>query len=743
MVARCLVVDERHQRHLARFDRHEFAPGTAVGDHVADAAEKAIAAAGGHQHLDLGLARDAMHDLGPALHFHQRRSRRAVAARARQARRIDAVGASGRVEKNHRIDGAASQQRSQAVALLERQRSRIDAVALARAHPAVFREDHRQRFVQHRRLQHRFFRFLDHRAALVAERLDVGLDFLDHQRFQRLAAAEHFLQPLLLLRQAFEFLFQFDVLEPGQLAQAHLEDVLGLPVGELERAHQVGLGIVRIADQLDHLVHVEQHQQPPFEHVDAVEHLVQAESGAPRHRGETEFQPLGEDVLQVLAGGPPVQSDHHQVDRGVGLHAGFRQHEIDELVLVLARGLGLEHQAHRVAAVGFVARAIEHRQHQLLFALLLRGERFLPRPCLRIGDGLDLLKDFARRGARRQLVHHHLPLPARKALYGPARAHPHRAAAVGIGLAHLGARRDDLAAAGEVRALDVFHHPGEREFGFADERDRGVGDFGQVVAGNLGGHAHGDARGAVQQHHRQARRQQLRLDHAAVVVGREIHGAAVEFRQQHLGEFGQARLGVAHRRRLVAVARAEVALAVHQRVAQAEVLRDAHHRVIHGGVAVRMELAEHVADHARGFLARRAGAPVHFPHGVEDARLHRLLPVGHARQRAVLDRAHRVLQILQRRVFGERQRVAEFARERRKVGRLLATAATAALRGRRRGALVVVVFAVLALTFVLAVANRRRGAAARCTRRLQGIFRRGHGQAFKQIVLISHPSHSC
>ena len=45
------------------------------------------------------------------------------------------------------------------------------------------------------------------------------------------------------------------------------------------------------------------------------------------------------------------------------------------------------------------------------------------------------------------------------------RAHAHRAAAVGVGFAHLGARRDDLAAAGEVRALDVFHHSGQLSSG--------------------------------------------------------------------------------------------------------------------------------------------------------------------------------------------------------------------------------------------------------------------------------------
>ncbi len=61
----------------------------------------------------------------------------------------------------------------------------------------------------------------------------------------------------------------------------------------------------------------------------------------------------------------------------------------------------------------------------------------------------------------------------------------------------------------------------------------------------------------------------------------------------------QPRFGVAHRRGAVAVAAAEVALAVDQRIALREILRHAHQRVVGGLVAVRVEAAEHVADHAR------------------------------------------------------------------------------------------------------------------------------------------------
>ena len=67
----------------------------------------------------------------------------------------------------------------------------------------------------------------------------------------------------------------------------------------------------------------------------------------------------------------------------------------------------------------------------------------------------------------------------------------------------------------------------------------------------------------------------------------------------------QARLGVAIRRRRVAVDRAEVALAVHQGVAHGEVLREADQRVVDRRVAVRVVVAEDFADDLRALAVAR------------------------------------------------------------------------------------------------------------------------------------------
>ena len=72
-------------------------------------------------------------------------------------------------------------------------------------------------------------------------------------------------------------------------------------------------------------------------------------------------------------------------------------------------------------------------------------------------------------------------------------------------------------------------------------------------------------------------------------------------------DLGQPRFGVAHGGGIIAVDIAEIALPVDQRIALGEILREAHQRVVDRLVAMRMELAHHVADDLGGLLERGAG----------------------------------------------------------------------------------------------------------------------------------------
>ena len=223
--------------------------------------------------------------------------------------------------------------------------------------------------------------------------------------------------------------------------------------------------------------------------------------------------------------------------------------------------------------------------------------------------------------------------------------HPQAAAPGVIGIADAGAAQDHPAG-WEIRAGDQLHQRIDADLGPLDVGQAAVDHLAQIVGRDVGGHAHGDAAGAVDQQVGKARRQDHRLLGRLVVVVLEIDGVLVDVVQQGVaGRPGQPRLGVAHGRRRVAVHRAEVALAVDQRQAHGEVLRHAHHGVVDRRIAVGVVLAHYVADHAGGLAVGPVPVVARFLHGIENAPVHRLQAVAHVRQGAGHDHAHGVIEV--------------------------------------------------------------------------------------------------
>ena len=194
------------------------------------------------------------------------------------------------------------------------------------------------------------------------------------------------------------------------------------------------------------------------------------------------------------------------------------------------------------------------------------------------------------------------------------------AAAVGIDGLDLGAgTHDDAAAArkirrldaveahdqarrGEIRPFDDVHQVCNRAVRMIQHIDHRVDGLAHVVRRNVGGHAHRDAAGTVDQQVREAGGQHLRLHQRFIEVGIEIHRLLVQIGGQICRHLGKARLGVTHGRGAVAIHGAEVALAFHQHIAHGEILRQTHHGVVDGGIAVGVIFTKHVA-HDAGALA--------------------------------------------------------------------------------------------------------------------------------------------
>ncbi|SIH65054.1 Uncharacterised protein [Mycobacteroides abscessus subsp. abscessus] len=169
-------------------------------------------------------------------------------------------------------------------------------------------------------------------------------------------------------------------------------------------------------------------------------------------------------------------------------------------------------------------------------------------------------------------------------------------------------------------------------------------DLARVVRGHVRRHAHGDARGPVDEEVGERGGQDVGLGERVVVVGDEVDDLFVEAGDHLHRRRRQPRLGVAGCGGSV-VEGAEVAVAVDEGDPHDEVLAEPHERVVDRGVAVRVELAHDVTDDARGLDVAAVGSQSHVAHLVDDAPLHRLEAVTGVGQSSRIDDRVGVLEV--------------------------------------------------------------------------------------------------
>jgi hypothetical protein len=356
----------------------------------------------------------------------------------------------------------------------------------------------------------------------------------------------------------------------------------------------------------------------------AVARLAQVEHRAPRHDLAAVAQERVQELLEV-------EELRLAVDQRDHVHAeGFlHRRELVEVVEDDLRDLAalqLDHRAH-ARLVGFVAQVRDALDALLAHQLADLDEQ------LRLVHLVGQLVDDDG-----------LAVALADLLDVRARAHHDAPAAGEVALLHFGHAVDDPRG-GEIRRRHDLDELRDRGLGIREQRQARIHDLAQVVRRDVGRHADGDARGAVDEEVGELGGQDQRLGLAAVVVRPEIHRFLVEIGEQLVRDLRHADLGVAHGRGVVAVHRAEIALAVDQGITQAEVLRHAHDRVVHRGIAVRMVLADHVADDARRLLVRLVPVVRKLVHRIEDAAMDGLEAVTDIGERASHDHAHGVIEV--------------------------------------------------------------------------------------------------
>ena len=203
----------------------------------------------------------------------------------------------------------------------------------------------------------------------------------------------------------------------------------------------------------------------------------------------------------------------------------------------------------------------------------------------------------------------------------------------------------DVGAGREIRAGHDLHHFLERSVWLFDQENGGFHNLAKVVRRNVGGHADGDAAGAVHEEIGNARRENNRLFTGLIEVGDEIDRFFFKIRENVFGDLGEARFGVPHGRRWIAVDGTEIPLAIDERVTHVEVLRQANKRGVDDCFTVRVIIAGSVAADLGALAVAAIGGEAQIVHGDEDAALDGLEAVANVGKRARDDDAHRVVEI--------------------------------------------------------------------------------------------------
>ena len=536
--------------------------------------------------------------------------------------------------KDHQLVGGFGMQRHEgAVAVLELDLCIERLMALHRADPAHFRQDHGDRLALDHRIhvdRGNLARLADFGAAQAAgggfAELAARLaQFFGDAGPLRAVIGQHGLQGGALGGQVFVLAAQFHFFKAAQGAQAHVQDRLDLHIGQLEFGDHHRLGIVLIADDLDHAVEVQEGNHIAFQHLEP---------------GGDLFQPVVRASHQHLA--PVVEEGaQHLFQRADLGHATVDQH------------------VHVQPEADLKVRDAEQRRHQLL-GVDVAGTRFQ--------DDADILGGFvAHIGKDRhflglddlgqtldQLGFLHLigdlgddDLPATTAqiLDRPARAQAQAAASGAVGFGDGLARFDQHAAGREIRAGDDGDQRVVARIRRLDQMQAGVDDFVQIMGRHVGRHADRDARGAIAQKVRKGRRQHDGFFQRAVIVRAEIDGILGQPLHQGLGGGGQTGLGVAGGGGVVAVDIAEIALTVDQRIAHGKGLRQTRHGIIDRRIAMRVIVAHHVAGDLGRFAERPGRRQAQLAHRVKDAAMHGLEPIAGIGQRTVHDRRQRIGQV--------------------------------------------------------------------------------------------------
>ena len=245
-------------------------------------------------------------------------------------------------------------------------------MALHRADPAHLGQDHRHRLaldhavhVQRLNIDRggNFRPPLPARRRFAEQAADLAQLIADARPLQGLVSHQRG-QALLFVQQAVTFGAQFDFLQLAQGAQAHVQDRLGLNLGQAHAAapilgQQARLGFVMGADDLDHAVEVQIGDDIAFQHLQPGGDLAQTETRTTQQHVAAVPQKRLQNLLERADLGHPPVDQHVHVHAKANLQVRDPEQRRHQLRRIDSARLRFQHDADILG--GFVAHIAQDR----------------------------------------------------------------------------------------------------------------------------------------------------------------------------------------------------------------------------------------------------------------------------------------------------------------------------------------------------------------------------------------------
>ena len=228
-------------------------------------------------------------------------------------------------------------------------------MAAQRADPALLRHHDGDRLAHHHGLFDRGLVVLGRlgegrcgvrRAGLLAECFADLLDLIGDRLPLLLLGADQLLDRGLLLAQRLVLGLDLHLFELAQVAQAHVEDGVGLHVGQLEGLDQDGLRFVLVADDLDDLIEVEIGDEEAAQHFETVVDLREPMLGTPDQHIAAVIEPLFQDLGEVHHLGHLALGEHVHVERDAAFELGQLEQRLHQDAGIDRPRLRLDDDAH-------------------------------------------------------------------------------------------------------------------------------------------------------------------------------------------------------------------------------------------------------------------------------------------------------------------------------------------------------------------------------------------------------------